>query len=325
MHFPSQPLVSIVTPAFNEEEHLSECLESVLGQTYSNWECTIANNCSTDGTLAIAQKYAASDPRIRIFTNDTLIPALANFNSALRQIIPTSKYCKMVMADDWMFPECLERMVAVMEEHPSIGIVGAYGLDGQSVLYAGLPYPSHFVPGREICRQRLLGGPYIFGSPTSVLFRSDLVRSHDPFYNELNVQADSEACFELLKESDFGFVHQVLTFSRNRRPTSRLEASRELNTLASGILHEVMLYGPYYLAPQEYADCLKATISKYYDFLAVSLIERRPRAFWDYHKQKLKEEGVGFSRTHLAYMVSRRIAMKFHLIRRMENGRQWGL
>jgi glycosyltransferase involved in cell wall biosynthesis len=324
MHPQSSPLVSIVTPAFNEEEHLSECMESVLAQTYSNWECTIVNNCSTDGTLAIAQKYAATDSRIHAITTDSHMPALANFNLAFRQIAPTSKYCKMVLADDWIFPECLERMVAVMEEHPSIGIVGAYGLDGLSVLYTGLSYPSHIVPGREICRQRLLGGPYIFGSPTSVLFRSDLVRGHDPFYNESNMQADSEACFELLKECDFGFVHQILTFSRNR-PTSRLEASRELNTLAAGVLHEVLVYGRYYLTPQEYAHSLKATVSKYYDFLALNLVEHRPRAFWDYHKQKLKEEGVGFSRARLAYMVSRRVMMKFHLIRRTEEGRQWGL
>src|SRR5713101_5158516 len=126
MDLQSLPLVSIVTPAFNEEEHLSECIESVLTQTYSNWDYTSVNNCSTDGTLAIAQKYAASDLRIRVITNDTLIPAVANFNMAFRQIAPTSKYCKMMLADDWMFPECLERMVAVMEEHPTVGIVGAY-------------------------------------------------------------------------------------------------------------------------------------------------------------------------------------------------------
>jgi glycosyltransferase involved in cell wall biosynthesis len=285
MHFQSLPLVSIVTPAYNEEENLSECIQSVLAQTYTNWDFTIVNNCSTDGTLAIAQKYAAIDPRIRVITNETLIPALANINKAFRQISPASKYCKMILADDWMFPECLERMVAVMEEHPSAGIVGAYSLKRQLVLWMGLPYSSRVVPGREICRQRLLGGPYVFGSPSSVLFRSDLVRSHDPFYHESNAQADSEACFELLKECDFGFVHQVLTFSRDHRPGSRSLASLELNTLAAGMLHELVVYGPHYLTPQEYANCLEATLHSYYDFLATGFFERRPREFWDYHKQ----------------------------------------
>src|ERR1700745_3382463 len=188
------PLVSIVTPAYNEEKYLSECIESVLAQTYSNWDYTIVNNYSTDRTLAIAKEYAAKDSRIRVITNNTFIPAIANLNAAFRQVSPGSKYCKMVLADDWMFPECLERMVAVMEENPSVGIVGAYGMDGRWVLWIGVPYHSGVMSGREICRQRLMGAPYVFGSPTSVLFRSDLVRSRDPFYNEWNVQADSEAC-----------------------------------------------------------------------------------------------------------------------------------
>ena len=113
----------------------------------------------------------------------------------------------MVLADDWMFPECLERMVAVMEAHPSVGIVGAYGHEGPvgSLGRVALCQQCCFAAAK-ICRQRLLGGPYVFGSPTSVLFRSDLVRSRDPFYNESNVHAaDSEACFELLKGSRLRF------------------------------------------------------------------------------------------------------------------------
>src|ERR1700683_1050672 len=110
-HDPSLPLVSVVTPAYNEEKYLGECIESVLAQTYTNWDYTIVNNGSTDGTLAIAQKYAAANPRIRVISHDTVIPALANFNFSLRQASTASKYYKMVLADDWMFPECLERMV----------------------------------------------------------------------------------------------------------------------------------------------------------------------------------------------------------------------
>jgi glycosyltransferase involved in cell wall biosynthesis len=325
MQAQSMPLVSIVTPAYNEENCLSDCIESISAQTYPNWNYTIVNNCSTDRTLAIAQKYAARDDRIRVITNNSFIPALANLNEAFRQVSPASKFCKMILADDWMFPECLERMVTVMEAHPSVGIVGAYGLQGQWVLWMGLPYPSHVVRGHEICRQRLLGGPYVFGSPTSVLFRSDLVRSHDPLYNESNVQADSDACFKLLKECDFGFVHQILTFSRDYRPNSRLVASRELNTMAAGVLHELVEYGSYYLNRGEYAECLESTVSKYYDFLATSFFERRPRTFWDFHKGKLKEAGIEFSRIRLAYVVSRRILRRLYPVRNKSRTPEWGI
>jgi glycosyltransferase involved in cell wall biosynthesis len=56
-----EPLVSVVTPVYNGEEFLAECIESVLAQTYSNIEYTIVNNCSTDRSLDIALSYAAQD------------------------------------------------------------------------------------------------------------------------------------------------------------------------------------------------------------------------------------------------------------------------
>ncbi len=68
------PLVSIVTPVYNGEKFLAEAIESVLGQTYPNWEYTIVENCSIDHTLEIAQSYAIKDKRIRIYENQELLP-----------------------------------------------------------------------------------------------------------------------------------------------------------------------------------------------------------------------------------------------------------
>jgi glycosyltransferase involved in cell wall biosynthesis len=151
-----EPRVSIVTPAYNDDAYLAECIESVLAQTYQNWDYTIVDNCSTDGSVEIAHRYAAKDSRIRVQQNSQFLRAISNHNAALRQISPESKYCKIVFADDWIFPNCLEQMVALAEAHPSVGIVSAYALDGDKVAWAGLPYPSTVVCGREICRRHLL-------------------------------------------------------------------------------------------------------------------------------------------------------------------------
>jgi glycosyltransferase involved in cell wall biosynthesis len=122
----AEPLVSVVTPAYNEEIYLRECIESVLAQTYVNWDYTIVNNCSSDRTLDIANEYAARDPRIRVVTNETFVPAIANHNIAFRQVSPQSTYCKVVEADDLIYPACLATMVDLAEQNPRVAIVGAY-------------------------------------------------------------------------------------------------------------------------------------------------------------------------------------------------------
>src|SRR5215470_6717793 len=133
MSLAAGPLVSVITPVYNNAEHIHECIESVLRQTYQNWEYTIVDNCSTDGTAEIARRYAAKDSRIRLYENKEFLRAIPNHNNAFRQISPESKYCKVVFGDDWIFPACLERMVALAEQYPTVGIVGAYVLEDSKV------------------------------------------------------------------------------------------------------------------------------------------------------------------------------------------------
>jgi glycosyltransferase involved in cell wall biosynthesis len=296
----SSPLVSILTPVYNNREDIAECIESVLAQTYQNWDYTIVDNCSTDGSGEVARSYAAKDPRIRVVANEVFLRAVPNHNVTLRQISPASKYSKIVFADDALFPHCVEQMVAVAEAHPSIGIVGAYGIQGADVMWQGITYPGDFVQGREICRRLFFDRTYVFGTSTSVLYRSDLVRKHDPFFNEANLHADMESCVVLLKESDFGFVHQILTFKR-WRPESLTSFTEDVNTIIAGQLYVLVKHGRDFLTPEEFDRCLKQQISEYYNFLAVNLLRRpRDKKFWDYHRNKLIEAGVSYSRTRLA-------------------------
>jgi len=80
------PKVSVVTPFYNIEAYLEECIQSVLAQTLSDFEYLLVNNRSTDGSLAIAERYAAKDSRIRVVTNPAFVPQVENYNGALAQI-----------------------------------------------------------------------------------------------------------------------------------------------------------------------------------------------------------------------------------------------
>jgi glycosyltransferase involved in cell wall biosynthesis len=295
----SLPLVSIVTPVYNESKHLAECIESVLAQTYQNWDYTIVDNCSTDDSVEIARRYAAKDRRIRIHENREFLEVIANHNVAIRQLSPASMYCKVVLGDDWIFPECLEQMVAVAEDHPSVGMVSAYCLQGTQVMWTGLPYERTVIPGREVCRRHLLEELYLSGSATSVLYRADAVRALNPFYNEAHIHGDTEVCFAILKTYSLGFVHQVLTFTRVR-PGSLTTIASNRSSYFPGTLHILMMYGPEYLTREEFNDCLNQHLAQYYRFLGKNLLLRRDKDFWDYHRKQLSEAGIGLSRSRVA-------------------------
>jgi len=304
---PKEPLVSVATPVYNGEPYLAECIESVLSQTYENFEYIIVNNCSKDRTLEIALEYAKRDSRIRVHNNEVLLDIISNHNRAFRLISPESKYCKIVSADDWLYPECITRMVQLAEAHPSVGLVASYQLSGGGdtwyVRTDGLPYSSKVVPGREIARAHLLNKLDVLGNPTSNLYRSDLVRLSDSFYPNSTAEADISACFECLRIADFGFVHQVLSHERLHR-AQITKASRTVNAYLSSKLGDLLTYGPFFLTPEEQGNRTKELMRDYYEYLAISAVNFRGRNFWSYHKKRLRELGYSLSGVALAKAVS---------------------
>lgn len=290
MNIAAAPLVSVLTPVYNGAEYLAECIESVLAQTYPNWTYTIVDNCSTDDSLEIAQKYAARDQRIRVLTSDRVLSTIESHNYVMRQVSPESKYCKIVFGADWIYPTCIEEMVRVAEQHPSVGLVGGYTMDGRAVLWHGPLHSLNPLPGREVCRSMLLGGPYILGSMTSLLVRSDLVRKQAKVFDEQNPHREIAACFEVLRESDYGYVHQVLSFSRPRERSADVFA-RTFHTCILGSVVVFLKYGPVFLNGTEYQRRWKELRWEYHRILAMSWLRRRPKEFWKLHKDTLEAFG----------------------------------
>jgi len=307
----TEPLVSVVTPVYNGGEYLRECIESVIAQTYTNWRYTIVDNCSTDDTQQIAQHYAQLEPRICVHTNRVFLPIIDNHNHALSLIESDSAYCKLISGDDWMFPECLEKMVQCALAHRSIGLVCAYAMSGMTVQFQGIicsGSPESFLSGRDACRRALLEDVYFFGSPTTMLIRSDLIRKRIPFYNPVNLHADEESCYDILQESDYGFVHQVLVYFRRHERTQTAQM-RDFESILVGRVYALARYGRVYLSEEEFRRRSRERFSEYYSTLASAALRLRDKKFWQYHRTKLALLGIPLDRWRLARAVLWRLAL----------------
>ncbi len=285
----SLPPVCVLTPVYNADEYLAECIESVLSQTYPNWQYIVVDNCSTDDSLQIAQKYACRDQRISVLSTERHLDIYSSHNHLIRQLSPESKYCKIVFAEDWIYPNCLAEMVRLAERHPTIGLVGAYTMDGRSVLWQGPPHSTNPIPGRDVCRGVLMGGPYVLGSMTSLLLRSELIRKNDRVFDEQCPHREIEACFDVLRQSDYGYIHQVLSFSRPGNRTTEAFTG-EVGTCALGSVIDCLKYGPVFLDRAEYHRQLQRVRWQYHRVLVTNLL-RRSRQCWRFHQDRLVAAG----------------------------------
>lgn len=116
------PLVSVMMPSYNSSEYIAEAIESVITQTYSNWELILVDDGSTDDTPNIVKAYADKDERVKYFRISH-----TGRGEARRRCIELSsgKYIAVCDSDDISLPERFEKQVSFLESHPEIGVVGA--------------------------------------------------------------------------------------------------------------------------------------------------------------------------------------------------------
>jgi teichuronic acid biosynthesis glycosyltransferase TuaG len=120
-----QPLVSIVTPVYNSATYLAETIKSVMSQTYTNWEHLLVDDGSKDNSIEIIEKFAATEPRIKLLhlpCNQGSGPAR---NLAIKEA--KGKYLAFLDSDDIWHPEKLERHVSFMQSHDAAFSHASYG------------------------------------------------------------------------------------------------------------------------------------------------------------------------------------------------------
>lgn len=114
------PLITIGLPVYNSERYLRQSLDSLLGQTYSDFVLVISDNASTDGTAEICRQYAAADSRVKYYRNETNIGNPRNFNRVAD--LCATRYLKWSTADDYWAPTFLERSLEIMERDSTIAL-----------------------------------------------------------------------------------------------------------------------------------------------------------------------------------------------------------
>lgn len=171
----SIPLISVVIPAYNAARHLREAIDSILVQTFSNFELIIINDGSTDEIKEIIQSY--DDPRIHYIENEQNSGICTTLNKGLQA--SRGKYIARMDADDIALPERLATQLAFMEDNPDVGIVGSdIEIFGEDIT----PSIFYTLHSHEECYAGLLFNSCL--AHPAVMIRNSIILEHNLLYKE---------------------------------------------------------------------------------------------------------------------------------------------
>ena len=119
-----EPLVSIITPLYNSEKYIAETIESVLAQTYTNWEMIIVDDCSKDNGVRVVEEYQKKDKRIKLYKNEINRGVSYTRNKAID--LANGKYIAFLDSDDLWKKEKLEKQIKFMEDNNVVLSYTAY-------------------------------------------------------------------------------------------------------------------------------------------------------------------------------------------------------
>lgn len=181
-----RPTVSVVIPAYNNVQYISETLESVLNQSYEDYEVVVADHSSVDGTQEVIDSFNGH-PKLRILTPTP--PgggAQANWNRVSSEA--RGKFVKLVCGDDLIAPTALAEQVQAFQQHPTAVLVASQRdlVDSNGDVFVrnrGLKGITGLVSGAEAVRATVLAGSNIFGEPACVMYRRDVLEDEGGWDN----------------------------------------------------------------------------------------------------------------------------------------------
>jgi glycosyltransferase involved in cell wall biosynthesis len=209
---PAIPAVSVVMPVYNTEAFLSDAIDSILAQTFTDWELICVDDGSSDCSLAVLRRYERADPRIRAISRpNTGVTRARNDGTALGR----GRYIAVMDSDDVALPERLCRQVDYMESHPDcVGLGAAVRIVGPDLMpiKEELPPLDH----ETIDRQALAGNGAAIRQPVAI-FRTDAVRQVGAYRDELLAQEDTDLYLRLAEIGRLANLPDLLLLYRQRQ------------------------------------------------------------------------------------------------------------
>lgn len=211
------PLVSICIPAYLGAKYIASTIDSVLKQTFNDFELLIIDDDSYDNTLAEVMQFY--DPRIRILKNESNIGAQENWNRCLGEA--RGKYIKLLPQDDLLVPSCLERQIEIFEDDAMQKIELIFcartivNAENKPIYLRSYPGASSgVIHAHSIMRKCIRRGTNLIGEPGAVLFRAETARAIGGFDAGIPYVIDLDYWFRLLLKGDAYYFSDALSSFR---------------------------------------------------------------------------------------------------------------
>lgn len=205
-------LVSIIVPIYNAEKYLDSCIQSVLRQTYTNWELILIDDGSTDKSGRIAEEYGFADERITVFHQKNLGVSLAR-NQGIDEA--TGNYVVFLDADDELIEDCLAKTVNIAEE-TNADVVAGRSCENQELFQDRIIWT-----GAEALENSLKDHLFTYSACAKLIRREFIGKTR--FTPDIRINEDSYFVFQLLcKQNVFVLTNDVIYFYRaNSESSSR--------------------------------------------------------------------------------------------------------
>lgn len=212
-------LISIIVPIYNVENYLRQCLDSIMSQTYQNFECLLINDGSPDNSADICREYVSKDSRFRYFEKEN-----GGLSDARNHGIRQSKgaYLTFVDSDDWLDSYYIETLYDIMIKHKSDVSIACYGAyDEERATYLFYAYGDEYekvYSGREVVEQlpKFEGGDLTFQTSWGILSKRELFDQITFPVGRIN--EDIGTNYKLFMQAEkIAYIHKNLYFYRIRK------------------------------------------------------------------------------------------------------------